>query len=83
MSNGHKFDHPSTYHIRVKGRLEKAWSHWFDGFDIEPNEDDETWLTGQVADQSALHGVLYRIRDLGLPLLLVKRIEDDDDEDPG
>ena len=80
MSNGHKFDHPSIYHIRVKGRLENEWSDWFDGFVIEPCENDETQLTGHVIDQAALHGILYKIRDLGLPLLLVKRMKEHDDD---
>ena len=81
MSNGRKYDRPSIYQIRTSGRLDHAWSDWFDGFTIEPRENDETWLTGQVVDQADLYGVLYRIRDLGLPLLLVKRIEEEQDNE--
>ncbi len=73
MTNGRNFDKPGIYHIRVKGNLDRRWSDWFDGFGITPQAGDETLLTGPVADQAALHGLLNKIRDLGLPLLLVKR----------
>ena len=72
---GREFDKQSTYRIRVKGNLDRKWSDWFDGFTITPQADDETTLTGPVADQAALHGLLAKIRDLGLPLLSVKREE--------
>ncbi|MBN1137868.1 MAG: hypothetical protein JXM73_14865 [Anaerolineae bacterium] len=77
MSNGRMFDKPGIYQIRVKGNLDQRWSDWFDGFEITPQEDGETLLTGPAADQAALHGLLNKIRDLGLPLLLVKREEKD------
>lgn len=77
MTNGREFDKQSIYRIRVKGNLERRWSDWFDGFTITPQSDDETLLVGPVADQSALHGLLSKIRDLGLPLLLVQRAETD------
>jgi len=76
MANGREFDRPAEYRIRVKGTLDPKWSDWFDGFSIAPQENDVTCLTGTVADQSALHGFLAKIRDLGLPLLLIQRIED-------
>ncbi len=66
-----------TYEIRVKGRLDLTWSDWFDGFAITPQLDDETMLTGWVCDQAALHGALGKLLDLGLPLLLVKRVNKD------
>ena len=75
MTNGREFDEQSIYQIRVKGNLDRKWSGWFDGFTVTPQADDATLLTGPVADQSALHGLLAKIRDLGLPLLSVKRIE--------
>jgi hypothetical protein len=75
MTNGRQFDKPGIYHIRVKGNLDRRWSDWFDGFGITPQPGDETLLTGPVADQAALYGLLNKIRDLGLPLLLVKREE--------
>ena len=73
MNSGRELDKPALYHIRVKGNLDQKWSDWFDGFSITPHGDDETLLTGQVVDQSALHGMLGKIRDLGLPILLVER----------
>jgi hypothetical protein len=75
MTNGRKFDERATYHIRVRGNLEERWSDWFDGFTITPLADDETLLIGAVADQAALHGLLAKIRDLGLPLLSLERAE--------
>ena len=75
MTNGRQFDEPAIYQIRVKGHLDRKWSDWFDGFTIAPQDNDDTLLTGPVADQSALHGLLAKIRDLGLLLLSVKRVE--------
>ena len=72
---GRKFDERATYHIRVRGNLEERWSDWFDGFTITPQTDDETLLIGAVADQAALHGLLAKIRDLGLPLLSLEQVE--------
>lgn len=66
-----------VYQIRIKGQLDGSWSEWFEGLSITPEEDGTTVLTGSVADQPALHGLLARIRDLGLPLLSVNRIEPD------
>jgi hypothetical protein len=71
--NRREFDKPSLYHIRVKGNLEPKWSDWFDGFAITPQAEDVTVLAGTVADQAALHGLLAKIRDLGLPVLSVVR----------
>jgi hypothetical protein len=65
-----------VYEIRVKGNLDLRWSDWFNGFSIAPVGDEETLLIGSVADQAALHGVLHKIRDLGLPLLTVQRLEE-------
>jgi len=78
VTNGREFDEPAVYQIRVKGNLDRKWSDWFDGFTIVPQANDETLLTGPVVDQAALHGLLVKIRDLGLPLLLVKRVEGED-----
>ena len=75
MTNGREFDEPAIYQIRVKGHLDRKWSDWFDGFTIVAQTNDETLLTGPVADQAALHGLLAKIRDLGLPLLSVKRVK--------
>ena len=75
MTDGREFDKPALYHIKVRGNLEIKWSEWFDGFSITIQANAETVLTGEVADQSALHGLLAKVRDLSLPLLEVKRLE--------
>jgi hypothetical protein len=75
MTNGYEFDKPEVYQVRVKGSLDREWSEWFDGFTVTPQASGETLLTGVAADQAALHGLLNKIRDLGLPLLSVKRAE--------
>lgn len=63
------------YHIRVKGHLDQCWSDWFDGFTITNVENGEAILSGTIIDQAALHGLLMKVRDLGLPLLAVSRVE--------
>ena len=73
MSSCRAFDEPCLYKIRVKGCLDSKWSDWFDGFTIETEPNDETLLIGFVADQAALHGILTKISNLGLPLLSVER----------
>ncbi len=67
------------YRIKLKGRLDKQWTDWFDGMTIT-YEEDTTILNGQIVDQAALYGLLIRIRDLNLPLLLVERIESSKDK---
>jgi hypothetical protein len=64
-----------VYQIVVKGHLDSEWSDWFDGLTITLVSSGETILAGPLADQTALHGVLIKIRDLGLPLLSLVRIE--------
>ena len=64
-------DGPEYYQIRMKGRLERRWEHWFDGLQLSIDH-DTTILSGMLADQAALYGVLLKIRDLGVPLLSVK-----------
>jgi hypothetical protein len=59
------------YQIRIKGHLNRRWTDWFEGLTITLEEDGNTLLTGPVADQSALYGLLKKVRDLGVPLLLV------------
>jgi hypothetical protein len=61
------------YELHVKGHLDDRWSDWLGGLAIHHQEDGTTILVGPVADQAALHGVIIRIRDLGLPLLAMKR----------
>ncbi|MDQ3863616.1 MAG: hypothetical protein M3317_08975 [Actinomycetota bacterium] len=61
----------SVYNIRVKGHLDRHWSEWFDGLTITNLENGEAMLSGEIVDQAALHGVLAKVRDLGLPLIAV------------
>ena len=63
------------YHIRVKGHLEQCWNDCFDGFTITNVENGEAILSGTIVDQAALHGVLMKIRDLGLPLIAANHAE--------
>jgi hypothetical protein len=63
-----------VYQIRVRGHLDCRWSGWFEGLTIVHEQDGTTVLTGKVADQPALHGLLIKIRDLGLPLLSVEQM---------
>jgi hypothetical protein len=66
---------PVFYAIRVKGHIDDSWSSWFEGMTIHHEESGETVFSGRLADEAALHGVLIKIRDLGLPLVEVKRKE--------
>ena len=66
---------PLVYHIRIKGHLGRQWMDWFGGLTITPEANGDTLLTGPVVDQAALHGLLRKVRDLGLPLLSVMRRE--------
>ena len=65
------------YEIRVQGRLDPRWSTYLDGVHLAPDGDGTTVLTGRVVDQAALHGLLAGLRDLGLPLISVARVDDD------
>ncbi len=73
-------DGPPRYEIRLRGRLDPRWAAWFDGMTLTP-ADGTTVLSGPVADQAALHGVLARIRDLGLPLIAVTQIHPNSNEE--
>jgi hypothetical protein len=64
---------PPVYQIRIEGHLGPEWSDWFGGLTITLEDNGETLLTGTVVDQAALHGVLRKVRDLGMPLLSVTR----------
>ena len=63
------------YEIRVGGHLEDRWSEWFEGLRLTHETNGETVLSGPIVDEAALHGVLAKVRDLGLPLLAVNRVE--------
>ena len=81
MSNRQN-DKVRIYQIRIEGQLGQQWTDWFDGLSITPGEDGTTLLTGPVIDQSALHGLLKKVRDLGAPLVSVNRMETDGSSNP-
>jgi hypothetical protein len=63
------------YQIRIKGHLGPQWTNWFEGLTITLEDNGDTLLTGPVVDQAALHGLLKRVRDLGLPLISALRVK--------
>lgn len=69
-----QYDPSAPYEIRLQGHLDTRWSDWFDGLTISLEDTGNTCLSGPVADQSALHGLLAKIRDLGLPLISLRRV---------
>ena len=66
---------PLVYQIRIKGHLGREWTDWFGGLAITLEDNGETLLTGSLIDQAALHGLLRKVRDLGVPLLSVNRVK--------
>ena len=71
---GSAADQPGIYQIRLKGHLVSQWTEWFEGLTITREADGNTLLTGPVIDQAALHGLLKKVRDLGMPLLSVNSV---------
>jgi hypothetical protein len=65
---------PTVYQIRIKGHLDQQWTDWFYGFSITLEDDGDTLLTGQVADQATLHGLIKKVRDLGIPLVSINPV---------
>ncbi len=68
-------EQPCVYQIRIKGHLDAKWAEWFLDFTIKLQDNGDTLLTGAVVDQAALHGLLKKVRDLGLPLISVSPLE--------
>jgi hypothetical protein len=68
---------PRQYEIRVKGHVKSHWAAWFDGLTLTQESDGTTVIHGPVEDQAALHGLLRKVRDVGLPLISVNHIEPD------
>jgi len=66
---------PGSYKIRIQGHLDKRWAAWFEGLTITLEDNGDTLLTGPVIDQAALHGLLKKVRDLGMPLVSVSPVE--------
>jgi hypothetical protein len=65
----------ATYELRLQGHLDERWADWFEGMTVSAQADGTTVLRGPVADQSALHGLLGRVRDLGMTLISVNSVE--------
>ena len=70
-----EYDEPGLYEIRIKGHLADQWADWFGGLTIAREDNGDTLLTGSVVDQAARHGLIRKVRDLGMPLLGVRRVE--------
>jgi hypothetical protein len=70
-----ELDEPMVYQIRVKGHLGPRWRDWFGDVTITLEDNGETLLTGPVVDQAALHGLLRKVRDLGMPLISAVRVK--------
>ena len=68
-------DEPRWYEIRLRGHLDDRWADWFEGLTITREDNGETVLRGPIVDQAALHGLLRKVRDLGVPLLSVMQVE--------
>jgi hypothetical protein len=77
MSGTRHEHHGDWYEIRIQGRLDDRWSTWLDDLDLSHADDGTTLLRGPVADQAALHGLLHKLRDLGVPLLSVIQADPD------
>ena len=65
------------YEIRLTGHLDAHWTAWFDGLTVDYENDGTTVISGQIVDQAALHGLLQKVRDLGLPLVSVRKVDTD------
>lgn len=77
--SGSEYNEPGLYIIRIKGHLAGRWAAWFEGFAITEQANGDTLLSGTVLDQAALHGLLRKVRDSGMPLIAVARVPADEE----
>jgi len=77
MTGKERMDKPTLFHIRVKGHLDDAWADWFEGLTISNQENGEAVLSGRLPDQSAIYGILNRLGNLGLSLISVNSIDEE------
>ena len=82
MSTEQASRQPGRYEIRLKGHLDARWAAWFDGLTLTHESDGTTLIHGPVVDQAALHGLLQKVRDTGLPLVSVTQVEPDQPDVP-
>jgi hypothetical protein len=75
QTNDEKPEQHPCYEIRIKGHLDDEWVDWFEGLTITLDENGDTLLTGPIIDQAALHGLLKKVRDLGIPLVSISPVE--------
>jgi len=75
MTNKSNANEPAFYEIRISGQLDEQWSAWFDQMTLTRINNGDSLITGQVIDQAALHGLLRKVRDLGLSLISVNRLQ--------
>jgi hypothetical protein len=78
MSHTPDSERPVVYEIRLAGHLPARWSAWFEGLAVAPEPDGTTRLVGALVDQAALHGLLKKVRDLGVPLVSVNQVRIDE-----
>ena len=76
------YHNPGRYEIRLKGHLDSRWAAWFDGLTLTNESDGTTLIHGPVTDQAALHGLLQKVRDMGLPLVSVTQVHPDQPDCP-
>lgn len=81
MSNKSESNEPTIYQIRIGGRLGEQWTAWFTQMTLTLADNGDTLLTGPVVDQAALHGLLRKVRDLGLPLISVVQLQSGNEDD--